>query len=224
MCLLVWAAATASDMSPARLAMRPLDRLEATEMIVRSDIVDEMYLSVYVHELAHIYTLVSDLPDEAAPIGVAHLYFQHMINTSDTPADQSCDAAEFYADVAAVVVLAGNAANEATYWQQGSVCVHGHTTPTDEAIKVVQEALAGTTPGWVQDTFSTSSGLDLGRLWDLLTSIPDESHRAAVLYQLKDEFGGYCNQTLPRQAAADQQQGINPWNDGGCGTTLTLIH
>ena len=196
--------------------MRPLDRLEATEMIVRSDLVNEMYLSVYVHELAHIYTLVSDLPDEAGPVGVAHLYFQHMINTSDVAADQSCDAAEFYADVAAVVVLA---ANEATYWQQGSVCVHGHTTPTDEAIKVVQEALAGTTPGWVQDTFSTSSGLDLGRLWDLLASIPDESHRAVVLYQLKDEFGGYCNETLARQAAADQQQGINPWNDGGCGTT-----
>ena len=204
--------------------MRPLDRLEATEMIVRSDLVDEMYLSVYVHELAHIYTLVSDLPDEAAPIGVAHLYFQHMINTSDAAADQSCVAAEFYADVAAVVVLAGNAANEATYWQQGSVCAHGHTTPTDEAIEVVQEALAGTTPGWVQDTFSTSSGLDLGRLWDLLASIPDESHRAAVLYQLKDEFGGYCNETLARRAAADQQQGINPWNDGGCDTTLTLIH
>ena len=115
--------------------MRPLDRLEATEMLVRSDLVNEMYLSVYVHELAHIYTLVSDLPDEAAPMGVAHLYFQHMINTSEAPADQSCVAAEFYADVAAVVVLAGNAADEASYWQQDSICVHGHTTPTDEAIK-----------------------------------------------------------------------------------------
>ena len=200
--------------------MWPLDRLEASEMLVRSDLIDEMYLSVYVHELSHVYTLVSDLPDAAGAVGIAHLYFQHMINTSDTPTDQGCVAVEFYADVAAAVVLNGSAAAvAASYWLLGSRCAHGHTAPTDEAIEVVQAALAGTTPAWLQDTFgSNDGGLDLGSLWDLLVSIPHGSHRAVVLYQLKNEFGGYCDATLARQAATDQQQGINPWNDGGCAT------
>ena len=195
--------------------VEPLRTIDARTMTIRTDFVNEDSLSVLMHELAHVYTLVAPLSPMPEAVAVAHLYFQHMIDNSGTMEPHRCYPAEFYADtVDAAIPTTGADRIEPTYWYYGTDCTNGASEPTEEAKQVVLSSLRGQTPQWLQDTYGTGDGgLDLEAVWSTVRNLSDHQTSTAVLYQLKDSFGGYCN---PARVQTTGRGLRNPWSDGGC--------
>ena len=198
----------------------PLNRIEIVGLRVRSDIIRGSYLYVYAHELAHIYTMHNDLADRPGPLAIATLYFQDLINKSGTAEPQFCYPTELYADTAEFLLELRDEDQHyiQTYWESDDGdCTGGATAPTAEAKQVVRQALAGQMPQWLYDNFTTGAdSVDLEALWRLVQSIHNQYIDAAiVVYQLRSEFGGYCN---PAQVngSSRREQVRNPWRDGGC--------
>ena len=195
----------------------PLYTTAASFMKIRTDLVGEDHLYVYVHEMAHIYTLVTEVALAPEAVAVAHLYFQHMIDNSDTQEPRYCYASEFYADTVDAAIPTTSRSLIRTYWERDSECTAGVTEPPEQAIQVVLSALRGQTPQWLHDVYGTSDGgLDLESLWATLRNISKDLDRAAVLYHLKDSFGGYCNPRHVQSSALGSRPVRNPWRDGGC--------
>ena len=165
---------------------------------------------VIVHELAHVYTLANSVTSTPAPLGIAHLYF-HDLTSPPGRGGQSCDPTELYAD--AVAVLAGDLLSS-TYW---GLCSFTPSDPTAEALAVVRSATTGQMPSWFADTYNDSNGdPNLERVWADVKAIPDFRWRATVVFQLRNAFGGYCDDHQATASAFSDGVTRNPWRDGGC--------
>ena len=162
------------------------------------------------HELAHVYTVASNVSTTPGPIGLAQMYFQ---TQRLQPGRPICEPVELFADTWVTVTL-GDKATEFPYGGYALSCqASGAWTKTARA--VVNSALAGQTPQW----FSTRYGRlkpDLELLWADITDIEEQVYRTAVIHQLKDMFGGYCNVQTTSASAMASGNVRNPWRDGGC--------
>ena len=192
-----------------------LYQIEATGLIIDEAFPkQEVLWTVIIHELAHVYTLATDgVNDYPGAIAVAHLYFEHL-------AGEACRhrGPELYADAAEKSVslqAPDNPYNFNRYWEG---CSHLPSEPTEEAVGVVTSSFAGKMPEWLYDTFQSSDGeLDHKAIWAEVKAV-DPPTRITIIYQLKDEFGGYCSNQAAYLSAfgfgnSDLEQ---PWRDGGC--------
>ena len=187
-----------------------LYRCRANYLVISTDVLDadaDSKKRTILHELAHIYTVANRLSASPAPLAMAHLYFDSL--------GSYCSADELYADIVAAVTLGGSTTG-AGYWLNCGVKRH-----TNAASAVVRSALNGQTPAWFGDTYNDSSGNpDLEQVWADLIGLERDKTRKVAAYQLRTQFGGYCNTESAAQAIArdgDARAKItNPWRDGGC--------
>ena len=161
-----------------------------------------------VHELAHVYTGSDGATTSPGPIAIAHLYFDQL-----SDGNGRCTGDELYAEAAQMLVPSRY--NYFTYYWHN--CSHLPSRVTPEAIKAVEEAFAGRTPQWFYDTFQKTDGsLDYEMLWTAVRNMLRPNDRKIVVYQLRNEFGGYCSEQAARDSAFGDLQLAQPWRDGGC--------
>ena len=159
------------------------------------------------HELAHVYTLSNGVTSAPVPLGVAHLYFASW----EVREGGGCYSHEYYADALANLIH-----GDPVY---PNFFVHCSIADSliEEAVAVVRSAASGTMPSWFATTYNDSNGdPDLERVWALVRAMPGSDQRAAVVFQLRDAFGGYCDNQKATESAFLSVSTRNPWNDGGC--------
>lgn len=179
---------------------------------------------VVAHELGHIYTQSNDAPSNPLAIVAGYLYLQDLFNSDPLwpsgKVSHFCNAAELYADLAALLVIENiygtiPAPRETAYWPECAPA--GYRAPPDEAIAVARSSLSGQVPQWFYETYQTEDGdYRLEELWqDVITVSGDTGF---VVYALRDHFGGYCPDALQQIAtgAYHHLEVSNPWRDGGC--------
>ena len=162
------------------------------------------------HELAHVYTLANGVTTTPGPLAVAHLYFYSLgfggrVNL--------CDPVELYIDVLMNLTHGDTARSRSTYWSQ---CTGTTNSVTEQALAVVRSATGGLMPSWFATTHNESNGdPDLERVWADVKAMPSKWRTTAV-FQLRDEFGGYCDNQKATASAFLSGLTRNPWSDGGC--------
>ena len=173
-----------------------------------------------VHELGHVYSLANGMASKPGPLGIAHLYFDDLVfpsyeNLSAQELFQSgCDPSELYADALSIVTLGDGFADDANYWRSCNLITD---TVSDQALAVFRSAAAGEMPSWFADTYNDADGdPDLERLWLDVKAIRDRDDRRAAVFQLRDSFGGYCDNRNATDSAFESGITRNPWKDGGC--------
>ena len=82
---------------------------------------------------------------------------------------------------------------------------------------MVRGAAEGRMPSWFAATYHGANGEpDLERLWADVKGISASKSRAATVFQLRNEFGGYCDRRKATESAFENGVTRNPWRDGGC--------
>ena len=200
---------------------RPLQQVRATALVMDSfALKDPDRWWDLIHELAHVYTLATDgASRHPGPMAAAHLYFAHLADTACP--DEVFDGLlrrEFFADtVADLVDLHKHPEPRAlptSYWSDCPPTLPSR--PTQEAKDIVASALNGEMPQWFYATFQLPDGsLDYKAIWRAVKNAAYYD-RPVIIYQLKDEFGGYCSNYKAWQAALDKPSPEQPWRDGGC--------
>ena len=199
-----------------------LDYIQVGGMFIRR-VTDDTLIPQIIHELAHVYTMSNQLPAHPAPIAVAWIYFDGLSNYLEHPFWLTCYTGfELMADVMVMEMLGTDVTTD--YWPK---C----TAPTEEALasaetealEVVRSMMAGEMPLWFADTYHDPEGNpELERLWSDVKAISrwsPEDRRAGeprVVYQLRNEFGGYCSHAAAVNGLPERSATRNPWRDGGC--------
>ena len=161
-----------------------------------------------VHELAHVYTLVNGVTSDPGPVAVAHMYFYSL----GLPGEVFCHPRELYADIMSRAVIGHPGVHR--YWAS---CPGTTDGIAEDALTVVRSAVAGTMPSWFSTAYDTGEGdPDLERLWADIRTVLLESDRSAIVFQLRDAFGGYCDNAKATASAFANGVTRNPWRDGGC--------
>ena len=130
---------------------------------------------------------------------MAFLYF---VNLSD--GDDGCPASELYADTLEILTVRQAWPG---YWYR---CRQLPERPTSQARQVVEEALAGEMPSWFADHYGMNGSWDYEAIWADVNRLGGKE-RQAVIYNLRDHFGGYCDVATVGDLIDGQ-----PWQDGGC--------
>ena len=178
-----------------------------SELSVSSNILAYGNLRIFLHEMAHIYTLANGASADPAPLAAAHLYFDSI----DDGPDGLCPGHELYADT-----IASLASLRYPYFHYWGACSHLPDEPTTEAEEVVKTALAGEMPKWFYDTFQKEDGgLDYQAIWLAVKDL-EPRYRTVVVYQLKDAFGGYCSERRAIGSGFGNFTSTQVWHDGGC--------
>ena len=187
-----------------------LDKYVALQMNSSYSDMNDKFMYVIVHELAHVYTISDGANAHPGPIAIAHLYFEQLSNGNG-----GCTGDELYAEAAQTLVPSRY--NYFTYYWHN--CSHLPSRVTPEAIKVAEDSFAGRTPQWFYDTFQKTDGsLDYEMLWTAVNNIPQYPDRIGVIYHLRNEFGGYCSEQTVRESISGNLELTQPWRDGGCPT------
>ena len=195
-----------------------LRECSATDVTAGRSDPDIIYLIT--HELAHVYTLATGISSSPGPLGVAHLYI-HDLAYPVSFREPLCASIELYADALALLTLGDGFSSSRPYWSQCSV-TRGNETATEQALAVLRSATTGQMPSWFTDTYNDSDGNpDLERFWADLKEIwastnNEGGYRATAIYQLRDSFGGYCDNRKATDSAFGSGITRNPWRDGGC--------
>ena len=146
---------------------------------------------VIIHEMAHAYTLANRVTHTPGPLGIAHLYFASL---NLEGGNNGCVPLELYADVLAMLTLD---IDKSTYWK---TCNRGNDGRQAQALAVVRSAINGEMPQWFADTYIDSEGEpNLERLWTDVKNLQEST--TVVAYQLRNEFGGYCNNKATQYAS-----------------------
>ena len=165
------------------------------------------------HELAHVYTLATGVASTPGPLAMAHLYFNDLINPGDSSYERFCAPEELYTDALTVITL-GDDWPAGGYWL---LCEQTPNSVNDEALAVVRSASAGSAPAWFESTYDdASSNPDLARVWMDVKAFRNSKNRAAAIFQLREKFGGYCDNQKATDSAFGSGVTRNPWHDGGC--------
>ena len=174
-------------------------------------------VDVTIHELGHVYSLANLVTNKPGSVGMAHVYFSKL----DTdPQEERCYPEELYADMLKILTL-GERSTIDHYWSR---CVGTNESLMEAALAVVRSATSGEVPTWWTDTYDNSGGTpDLEAFWADVKATSSRSKATAVPYQLRNLFGGYCDEA---NAAASVPYAIvgwvgdgptrNPWRDSGC--------
>ncbi len=169
------------------------------------------------HELAHVYTLANRVTATPGPLGIARLYF-HVLASQGSLAEPSCAPIEIFADAAGILTIGDQYQSSGSYW---AGCPITKDTVSEQALAVVRSAQSGQMPSWLADNYNDSDGNpDLARVWRDVKAIENDTNgrgfRAAVVFQLRDAFGGYCDNHKATDSAFGSGITRNPWQDGGC--------
>ena len=70
-------------------------------------------------------------------------------------------------------------------------------------------------PAWFGTTYGNSDP-DLEGFWSHVSGMPSDQNQLVVAYQLRNAFGGYCNNRAARDSFKGYGPVRNPWRDGGC--------
>ena len=187
-----------------------LDKYVAWRMNSSYSEMNDRFMHVLVHELAHVYTKSNGATTNPGPIAVAHLYFDQL-----SDGNGRCTGDELHAEAAQMLVPSRY--NYFTYYWHN--CSHLPSRVTPEAIKVAEDSFAGRTPQWFYDTFQKTDGsLDYEMLWTAVKNMLMPNDRKIVVYQLRNEFGGYCSEQAVRESISGNLELTQPWRDGGCTT------
>ena len=186
-------------------------------MAYLSHLIGEQYSETYVHEMAHIYTLTNDLAARPGPLGIAHLYFVFLAQESDSEYKYNCLEREIYAETLSELVIPRTGVRLVDNWLESmlSRIVRG---PTEEAMRVAEQALNGQIPDWLYETYQDKDGnLDLEAFWVDFQKTKREytAFRLSIKYRLRDVFGGYCSPSAIMRGTWYLSV-RNPWRDGGC--------
>ena len=182
--------------SPARPMEHGLRKCYAESISIGLDLADR--ISLIVHELAHVHTLANGVANKPGPLGIAHVYFRQI------QCNSSRDS-ELYADLMMILVTGVRSGN---YWKGACLGV------TEAALAVTRSAVSGQLPSWFSNTYDDANGEpDLERLW---ADIKTTTYSAAIVFQLRNEFGGYCDNQKATASAFGTGVARNPWRDGGC--------
>ncbi len=175
---------------------------------------------VIIHELAHVYTLANSITSSPGPLGGAHLYFYDLVPFSYSLTDYTgsvpliCRPRELFADALSIVTVGTEHVDTTHYWRH---CDYITETVSAEALAVVSSAARGDMPSWLADRYENADGnLDLDQIWAQVKAIPHTMDRVAVVFQLRNSFGGYCDNQKADDSAFGDGVTRNPWNDGGC--------
>ena len=187
-----------------------LDKYVAAHMSLSTDYLNDRFMGIIIHELAHVYTLSDGANAHPGPTAIAHLYFDQLSDGNGL-----CLGSELYAEAAQMLVPTRY--NYFTYYWHA--CSHLPSRVTPEAIEIAEDAFAGRMPQWFYDTFQKTDGnLDYEMLWTAVNNMLWENDRIEVIYQLRNEFGGYCSEQAAKDSAFGDLQLNQPWRDGGCPT------
>ena len=179
---------------------------------------DDTLIHTVTHELAHVYTLSNGAASTPGPFGVAHIYFHSLVSPPGL-GGRACRPNELYADAMSILVHGDGIVDSTNYWGE---CALITNTVSTEALGVVRSAVAGDMPSWFDDTYDDSNGdPELARVWADIKAIakrPEWIHEdgVAALFQLKDSFGGYCDNANATESVVGSGVTRNPWSDGGC--------
>lgn len=177
-------------------------------------------IRTYIHELAHIWTLVTALNDEdSGPLGMGWLYFHQLASGGN-----NCDVSELYADA-----LVWSVAPSMSLYTYYALCSVTPSVPGADTQALIRSISAGDVPAWLATQFSaddlpyqTSSDDRYAHDYDLEALLgaarPLRSqNRSAAMNALGYAFGGYCNEELAYRAAVRGRTATrNPWRAGGC--------
>ena len=178
---------------------------------------DPRLVDATIHELGHVYSGANLVTNKPGPVGMAHVYFSKL----DTdPQEGRCHPEELYADMLQILTL-GEQSTIDHYWSR---CVGTNESLMEAALAVVRSATSGEIPTWWTDTYDNSGGTpDLEAFWADVKATSSRFKATAVPYQLRNLFGGYCDEV---NAAASVPYAIvgwagdgptrNPWRDSGC--------
>ena len=163
---------------------------------------------IIIHEMAHAFTLANRVTDAPGPLAIGHLYFDSLNLQGGL---RGCEPRELYADVLTMLTLH---TDESSYWK---TCNRGNAQRQAQALSVVRSAVNGEMPQWFADTYTDAEDEpDLERLWTDVQDLPPIERNVAV-YQLRDAFGGYCNNRLTWKSMQYSEDKLTqPWMDGGC--------
>ena len=162
---------------------------------------------VIIHELAHVYSLSTDVGYDQGPMGIAFAYFGQLGLTGR----YGCRGSELLADIMTMSVL-GNG-HYYGYWRN----CHGSRKNRSEALGLVENVLDGEAPAWFNTHYSTADGtLDLPRFFrDATLNVGYSTQWGPQWYRLRNMFGGYCEGGYSESWRGLDAR-INPWRDGGC--------
>ena len=167
------------------------------------------------HELAHVYTLANGVSATPGPLGIARLHF-HVLTDGGTWG-RSCRPIELFADALTILTVGDRFQSTISYWSR---CIETTDPASEQALAVVMSALSGQMPSWFADTYNDSNGNpDLARVWrevKAMGTANQRGYRETVIFQLRDAFGGYCDNQKATDSAFGSGVTRNPWRDGGC--------
>ena len=201
------------------------------------------YIAEIIEEMGHVYTLTNDISKNSAPMGIGHLYI-HLLEVNhgvEAKKPTRCGSYELYGDLAKMVFWDKYSDFDA-YWGLKNTKGDGVTLnewhacgfPLDDATtakvnrempKIAKSVFVDQEmPQWFYDTYQKADGaIDLEQLWSDITI--DERYKGTmslIVYDLRNEFGGYCSEEQVRKFIEGKVSGItNPWRDGGCTDTVT---
>ena len=163
---------------------------------------------IIIHEMAHVYSLANRVTEAPGPLAIAHLYFDSLNLQGGL---RGCEPRELYADVLTMLTLD---IDESSYWK---TCNGDNAQREAQALDVLRSAVDGEMPQWFADTYTDAEDEpDLERLWTDVQDLPRIERNVAV-YQLRDAFGGYCNNRLTWKSMQYSEDKLTqPWMDGGC--------
>ena len=163
---------------------------------------------IIIHEMAHVYSLANRVTEAPGPLAIAHLYFDSLNLQGGL---RGCEPRELYADVLTMLTLD---IDESSYWE---TCNGDNAQREAQALDVLRSAVDGEMPQWFADTYTDAEDEpDLERLWTDVQDLPRIERNVAV-YQLRDAFGGYCNNRLTWKSMQYSEDKLTqPWMDGGC--------
>ena len=163
---------------------------------------------IIIHEMAHAFTLANRVTDAPGPLAIAHLYFDSLNLQGGL---RGCEPRELYADVLTMLTLD---IYESSYWK---TCNGDNAQREAQALDVLRSAVDGEMPQWFADTYTDAEDEpDLERLWTDVQDLPGREWNV-VVYQLRDAFGGYCNNRLTWMSMQYSEDKLTqPWMDGGC--------
>ena len=163
---------------------------------------------IIIHEMAHAYSLANRVTDAPGPLAIAHLYFDSLNLQGGL---RGCEPRELYADVLTMLTLD---IDESSYWK---TCNGDNAQREAQALDVLRSAVDGEMPQWFADTYTDAEDEpDLERLWTDVQDLPGREWNV-VVYQLRDAFGGYCNNRLTWMSMQYSEDKLTqPWMDGGC--------
>ena len=197
-------------------------------------------IETIVHEFGHVYVETGNITRDRAGVGAGRLYLsllrKEYINGAKRP--EKCSVRELYADLAMFTFIGGQLdPNWGVVNSRGGswgACGFGFEGKTKEEVAKNMSDIAQAVfvdqriPDWFVETYQNSdrSAKDnLDRLWsDMLKYLmPGDGHPSAggrmksVVYDLRQEFGGYCSQKRMRAALSNDVSTLQDhWRDAGC--------